>query len=70
MEFKIKLTANGSPLTVCHAFGNLYILIYLSGYGGGDYDNFGSGGDSYDDGYDNFGGMGQNFSQDNSVSHM
>lgn len=35
-------------------------------YGGGDYDNFGSGGDSYDDGYDNFGGMGQNFSQDNS----
>lgn len=32
--------------------------FYLLGYGGGDYDNFGSGGDSYDDGYDNFGGMG------------
>lgn len=50
--------------------GTCTFWFYLSGYGGGDYDNFGSGGDSYDDGYDNFGGMGQNFSQDNSVSHM
>lgn len=41
---------------------------FFSGYGGGDYDSFG-GNDSYDDSYDNFGGMGQNFSQDNSVSH-
>jgi hypothetical protein len=42
----------------------------VSGYGGGgDYDSFG-GNDSYDDSYDNFGGMGQNFSQDNSVSRQ